>query len=82
MMDGEELLRAGSRGKARLFRQLGDDGNVAQQRHRAGAHPVLDHGVEHRLDDAGARAVEGEAQLSAAAFNTCWMYWICLTCIS
>nr|DAS29575.1 MAG TPA: hypothetical protein [Caudoviricetes sp.] len=58
--DGRRILlgsRAG--GKAGLLGQLGDDGDVAQQRYRAGAHPMLNHGVQHGLCDAAASAVEG-----------------------
>ena len=58
MMDGRELLRARGRGEAGLICQLGNNGDIAQQRHRARAHPVLDLRVQRRLNNAGTGRVE------------------------
>nr|DAW90174.1 MAG TPA: hypothetical protein [Bacteriophage sp.] len=53
-----ELLCARCRGKARLIRQFGNDSDIAQQRHRARAHPVLDLRVQCRLDNTGTGRVK------------------------
>ena len=62
-----ELLGGRGGGKAGLLRQLADDVNIAQQRHSAGAHPMLEHGIQYRFDDARAGAVEGRRPVIGSA---------------